>query len=130
VYNGSVNDTQRNKALGERLRDLRSRCVAYRSLRQFAEAIGKSPSWLSKVERGCETPSTETLLLMCSLLDADTRYIFFLARKIEPEVENALLARYEELSPIVWMVESLSVEGMNKLRLYSRALLEQEYCED
>ena len=57
--------------LGDRIRELRQSSTTYRSLRQFAGALDKSPSWVSKVERNQEAPGTETLLRIAELLEVD-----------------------------------------------------------
>lgn len=52
--------------LGEQVRDFRKSWDM--SLRAFARAIDRSPSWVSKFERGTEKPGEETVLKIAEVL--------------------------------------------------------------
>ena len=58
-----------SRSLGERLRELR--IAAGISLRKLAEAVGKSPPFISDVELGRRFPSDEVLASIAHVLRAD-----------------------------------------------------------
>jgi len=64
-----------NPKFGKRIRDLREAKLKTDpkfTLRQFATAVGISPTYLSKVERGeFDPPKAENIIKMATLLDAD-----------------------------------------------------------
>lgn len=110
------------KQLGDRIRELRSEHPIYKSLRQFAEKLGKSPSWVSKVERNLEKPGAETLTLIARLLDAKADELFQLAAQIEPEVEEGITNRYAEVSGLLRTLPFLSVEQIRTLETEANRL--------
>ena len=110
------------ETLGDRIRSLRQNNPKYRSLRQFAEALGKSPSWVSKVERNHERPGRETLLQIAALLGADADEFLELARRLDPDVEKALAERYAEFSSLLRTIKGLGPEQIAELENHARQL--------
>ena len=113
------------KKLGERIRELREQNPVYKSLRQFATALGKSPSWVSKVERNEEKPGNESLILIAKLLGADAAELFDLADRLEPDVERGLAERYAELSGLLRTINRLPSEKVSELEGRANDLLEE-----
>ena len=79
-----------NKAFGKRIRDLREekRLVDPTfSLRQFAEKVGISATFLSKVETGeFDPPKAENIIKMANLLGVDADVLLALAGKVDPQL--------------------------------------------
>ena len=108
--------------LGERIRKLREQSQAYRSLRHFAAALGKSPSWVSKVERNEEKPGDDTLVLIAKLLNAEADELFDLARRLEPDIHKGLANRYAELSGLLRTIKDLPTEQVQKLEEQAKTM--------
>jgi len=83
-----------NETFGERIRQLREekrKSDPKFSLRQFADAVGVSPTFLSKMERGeFNPPSAETIKRMATLLGADADELLALAGKVDPELNKII----------------------------------------
>jgi transcriptional regulator with XRE-family HTH domain len=94
----SMSDKEPKHSIGKIIRDGRERHPDYTSLRKFALSIGKTPSWLSKVERGIETPSPETLAIIAQKLDLSTPVLFWAAGMIEPDIEAFIHQEYITVS--------------------------------
>ncbi|BDI29372.1 hypothetical protein CCAX7_14230 [Capsulimonas corticalis] len=87
-----------NNNLGEFIRSRRIE-LGHESMRRFARRIGRSPSWLSKVERGEERPGAETLLILARELNVEMAVFFAVAQVIEPDLYEAIVQDYENLAP-------------------------------
>lgn len=111
------------KKLGDRIRELREQSETYKSLRQFAAALNKSPSWVSKVERNEEKPGDESLLLIAKLLRNDPAELFDLAQRLEPDVERGLATRYAELSGLLRTIQNLPSEKVGELEDKANTLI-------
>jgi len=105
--------------LGDHIRELRLNHPIYKSLRQFAEKLGKSPSWVSKVERNIEKPGAETLTEIARLLGTSAEELFQLASQLEPDVEQNIAARYTEVSGLLRTLPFLTSDQI--LRLENQA---------
>jgi len=83
-----------NKEFGERIRQLREakkKADPKFSLRQFADRVGISATFLSKVETGqFAPPSAETIKKMAVLLETDADELLALAEKTDPELGNII----------------------------------------
>jgi len=83
-----------NEGFGERIRQLREekkKTDPKFSLRQFADAVGVSPTFLSKMERGeFNPPSAKTIKKMAALLGADADELLALAGKVDPELNKII----------------------------------------
>lgn len=77
------------------------------SLRGLAKAIGKSPAFLCKVERGGSTAGKDTLLKISEILGSKEE-IFVAAGKIEPEIERIL--EEKEVRDFLRKISALPVE--------------------
>lgn len=83
-----------NPAFGEfvrRKREEKKRGNPAFSLRQFASAIGVSPTFLSRMEMGeFDPPSPEKIVKMAELLEVDRGELLDLAQKPDPEATQLL----------------------------------------
>jgi transcriptional regulator with XRE-family HTH domain len=62
------------------------------SVRELADAVGVSPSFLCRIERGSHARmSLKRLALIAKQLDVPLDEVFVAARKIPPEVERFVL---------------------------------------
>ena len=111
--------------LGDRIRELRLDHPVYKSLRQFAADLGKSPSWVSKVERNLEKPSRATLMEIARRLDADADELMQLAARLEPEVETAIAQRFAEVSGLLRTLPFLTPDQIKELEERARHLRAQ-----
>ena len=112
--------------LGDYIRQLREQRDEYRSLRHFAEALGKSPSWVSKVERNLEVPGTDTLLQIAALLKANPDELLKRAEKLDPEVEKALIERYAEVSVLLRTITDMTPQQITRLETEAQAIRKED----
>jgi len=110
-----------NKAFGKRVRELREakrQTDPSFSLRQFAEKLGVSATFLSKVEIGeFDPPSAENVKKMADLLGVDADELLALAGKVDPELKDIIQEKPKALADLLRMAKSqgLSVEDIQKL---------------
>ena len=93
-----------SKELGILIKRLREE-NGYRSLRSFAKRIGKSPTFLCKVEHGEAVPSAETLDKIGNWLGSKEE-IFQAAGKIAPEI--AQLLKEPEVMRLLWKISRMT----------------------
>lgn len=83
-----------NKEFGQRVRELREEKKKTNpsfSLRQFAQAVGISATFLSKVETGeFAPPSAENIKKMAELLEVNADELLALAGKVDPELPEII----------------------------------------
>jgi len=83
-----------NPAFGRRVRELREKKRSTDpkfSLRQFAEAVGISPTFLSKVETGeFNPPAPDKIKRMADLLDVDSDELLALAGRVDPDLPEII----------------------------------------
>jgi HTH-type transcriptional regulator, competence development regulator len=66
------------------------------SLRQVAERVGIEPSYLSRIERGIESPpSEETIVKLAAELRADPDVLLALAGKVSSDLQSVIRRRPE-----------------------------------
>jgi len=108
-----------NPQFGKRIRDLREAKLKTDpkfTLRQFATAVGISPTYLSKVERGeFDPPKAENIIKMATLLDADADELLSLANKVDPELEAIIKERPSVLPDLLRSLRGRSVEELRQL---------------
>ena len=64
------------------------------SLRQVARQIGVEPSYLSKIERGSESPPSEaTIVKLARVLDEDPDVLLALAGKVSGDLQDVIRKR-------------------------------------
>ena len=83
-----------NPEFGQRIRDLREAKKVVDptfSLRQFAQRVGISATFLSKIETGeFDPPRAEHIITMAALLDVDADELLALADKTDPELGDII----------------------------------------
>ncbi|MCY2928204.1 MAG: helix-turn-helix transcriptional regulator [Planctomycetota bacterium] len=83
-----------NKRFGDRirlLREARKKEDPAFSLRKFAQAVGISPTFLSKIEKGEFTPpAPERIKKMAELLGVDADELLALANKMDPDLSDII----------------------------------------
>ena len=83
-----------NPKFGRRIRELREerkRTDPRFSLRKFAAAVGISPTFLSKVEKGeFGPPAPERIKKMADLLEVDADELLALADRVDPELSEII----------------------------------------
>ena len=113
-----------NMAFGKRIRDLREAKLKSNpkfTLRKFAEAVGISATFLSKVERGeFDPPKAEKIQKMAELLDVDSDELLFLADKVDPELEKIIKEQPTALPDLLRTVRGMSEEQLRKLTQRAR----------
>jgi len=85
-----------------RLREARRRKDRRFSLRKFATAVGMSPTYLSKVERGdVPPPAEEKIRAIAQALGAHPEELLALAGRVPGDVTQLLRERPEPLGPLL-----------------------------
>ena len=117
-----------NPLFGKKIRELREarlRDDPTFTLRQFAEKVGISATFLSKVERGeFDPPKADNVIKMAELLGVDADELLSLANKVDPELEKIIKEQPTALPDLLRTVRGMSAEELRKLT--ERARKEQK----
>jgi transcriptional regulator with XRE-family HTH domain len=109
------------RQFGSRVRELREKKKATDptfSLRQFAQRIGVSATFLSKVETGdFAPPSPDTIKKIAVLLGVDADELLALAGKVDPELSKIIQEKPRVMADLLRVAKSqgLSAEDIQKL---------------
>jgi len=99
-----------------RLREEKKRTDPSFSLRRFAEAVGISATFISKMETGdYAPPSHEKIKRMAELLEYDPDELLALAGKIDPELNDIIRERSGVLPDILRSMRGMSEEDLRRL---------------
>ncbi|HUW35543.1 MAG TPA: helix-turn-helix transcriptional regulator [Planctomycetota bacterium] len=99
-----------------RLREDRKKTDSKYSLRQFAEAVGLSATFVSKMETGeYAPPSPEKIKNMAEVLGTDPDELLALAGKIDPELGEIILEKPKSLPNLLRAVRGMSEEELRNL---------------
>jgi transcriptional regulator with XRE-family HTH domain len=94
-----------SRGFGVRVRELREARKATDpsfSLRRFAQAVGVSATFLSRVENAeSPPPSAEKVKRMAVLLDADPDELLALAGKVDPELPEIIRERPRAMADLL-----------------------------
>ena len=108
-----------NREFGKRVRELREekkRTDPAFSLRQFAERVGISPAFLSKVENGkFDPPSAENIQKMAELLGVDADELLALANRVGMDLPEIIIAKPKAMADFLRTARDLSEENIEKL---------------
>jgi transcriptional regulator with XRE-family HTH domain len=105
------------KKFGARIRALREGQQI--SLRKFADKVGISPTYLSKIERGdFPPPGEETVKRFAEALDQDPDELLALAGKVSSDLPVIIRQRPRELASFLRTASALSPSEMAKLTRY------------
>ncbi len=96
-----------NKEFGQRIRDLREAKKAVDptfSLRQFAQKVGISATFLSKIETGeFDPPKAKHVITMAELLEVDADELLALAGKTNPELDEIIKSEPKAMADLLRM---------------------------
>jgi transcriptional regulator with XRE-family HTH domain len=102
------------KKFGATIRNLREREGI--SLRKFAEAVGISPTYVSKVERDeFAPPGQETIRKMARILKQDEDSLLGLAGKVSSDLPQIVQNRPQLMATFLRKAGKLSDESIAKL---------------
>lgn len=110
-----------NRKFGRRIRELREakkRVNPEFSLRQFAEKVGISATFLSKVENGeFDPPRAEKIIKMAGFLGVDPDELLALAGKTDPVLEEIILDEPKAMADFLRMAreKGLTAGDIEKL---------------
>lgn len=110
-----------NPQFGKRIRELREAKKSLDpkfSLRQFAQAVGISATFLSKVETGeFNPPAPETIMKMAGLLHVDPDELLALAGKVDPGLRDIIRGQPKEIANFLRTArdKKLTAEQIEKL---------------
>ena len=108
-----------NPQFGKRLRKLREAKLktdpAF-TLRKFAAAVGLSPTFLSKVERGeFDPPAAGKIIKMAELLEVDRDELLGLANRFDPELEQIIKDSPTAMPDLLRTVRGMSEQQLRRL---------------
>ena len=103
------------KAFGETIRELR--VAQDLGLRETAGRIGISPAYLSRIERGKESPPRpEAIKSLAKVLAADPDVLFRLSSSTDPEVTDYLRQQPQAMQLLRFLTESnFAAEDLDNL---------------
>ena len=108
-----------NKAFGERLRQLREerkRSDPAFSLRKFAQSVGISATFLSKIERGeFDPPKADRIIKMAELLNVDADDLLALADKVDPSLNEIIREQPKAMADFLRTASGLSADELKRL---------------
>lgn len=101
------------EAFGEhirRLREARKGSSPRFTLRRFAEAVGVSATFISKMERGhFNPPSAETVKRMALVLRVDPDGLLAFAGKVDPELEAIIAEKPRAMARLLRTVHEMGL---------------------
>lgn len=108
-----------NPIFGRKIRELREARLKTDpkfTLRQFATAVGISPTFLSKVERGeFDPPGAQNIIKMAELLGVGADELLAEAGKFDPELAKIIKEQPTALPDLLRSVRGMSEEELRKL---------------
>ena len=86
------------------------------SLRQFAKAVGISPTFLSKVETGeFAPPAPDKIKKMAELLNEDSDELLALAGRVDPDLTDIIREKPKAMADLLRRAQSMSKGQIDKL---------------
>ncbi len=87
------------------------------SLRKFAEKVGKTPTYISKIERNelGTKPSEELVKNIAEELNLDFDDLIIRAGRIPEEIPNIINERPQQMTALLRSAQNLSNEDLQKL---------------
>jgi len=96
-------------------------------LRKFAQMVGMSPTYLSKVERNdFSPPSEEKVRAIAQALGQDADELLALAGRVSADLANIIQRHPREMATFLRAANGLSAEEMQKLSEEARRLKKEE----
>jgi len=106
--------SQRRATFGGTVRELRTRKQI--SLRKFAERIGISATYLSKIEREeFKPPSRDKIKEIADALGQDYDEMLALADKTAPDLEQAILSHPKQIAAFLRIAKRLGPDDIDAL---------------
>jgi len=116
-----VEDT---KKFGERVRELRevkARTDPAFTVRQFAQTMGLSPSYISMLERGeVNPPKADNIRKMAELLECNADELFALAKKVNPELANIIVSNHEIVPNLLRTVRDMPAAQVEQVLNFAK----------
>ncbi|MBF0180603.1 MAG: helix-turn-helix domain-containing protein [Magnetococcales bacterium] len=116
-----------NPEFGRRVRELREARKATDpsfSLRQFAQAVGISATFMSKIENGeFDPPAVEKIKRMAVLLHVDADELLALAGKVDPELPEIIREQPKAMADFLRTARDLNL-GSNEIVALTRLIRE------
>lgn len=110
-----------SKKFGAHIRALRE--AQQISLRKFADKVGISPTYLSKVERDdFPPPGEETVKKFAAALDQDPDELLALAGKVSSDLPEIIQERPRELASFLRTTRELSPKDMEKVNNFVKRM--------
>ena len=104
----------KEQLIGEYVRSIREKQEV--SLRQFAGMIGKTPTFVSRFERGDDvSPSEETLRTMARVLKIDADALVFRANKVPADLSDIVRNEPVGMTALLRSAQNLTHEDLKKL---------------
>lgn len=98
---------------GETIRGLREQKQI--SLRKFAETVGMSPTYLSKVERGeFPPPAEEKVLAIAAALQQDPDKLLALAGRVASDLTKIIQERPHDMATFLRVAQGRSSEALRR----------------
>lgn len=109
------------KKFGATIRDLRE--AQQISLRKFADKVGISPTYLSKIERDeFPPPGEETVKKFAEALGQDPDELLALAGKVSSDLPAIIQQRPRELASFLRTASDLSPDDLAKVAKYAQKM--------
>jgi transcriptional regulator with XRE-family HTH domain len=108
--------TQTGRALsfGETVRSLREQKKI--TLRKFADMVGITPTYLSKIERNeFDPPAEDKIRTIAKLLDQDVDLLLALAGKVSSDLGDIIQKHPREIAAFLRTAKTLSARDIEKL---------------
>lgn len=106
--------SKKELSVGEYVREIRERQEL--SLRQFAGLISKTPTFVSRFERGDDiSPSEETLQTMARVLRIDADDLIFRANKVPADLPKIVQKHPVQMAALLRTAQNLTTEQLQKL---------------
>lgn len=113
-----------NKELGEkirRLREERKQVDPKYTLRQFAAAVGISPTYLSKIENGEFPAPADRIKTIAVLLETDPDELLALASKVDPELQDIIIEKPKAMAAFLRTASGMSDQQLERFRRYMQS---------
>lgn len=96
-------------------------------LRKFAQMVGMSPTYLSKVERDeFAPPAEDKVRAIASMLGYDTDELLALAGRVSSELEDIIKRHPREMATFLRAANGLSAQEMQRLAEEAQRLKKEE----
>ena len=115
---------------GDRIRVLREQKAGADpsfTLRKFAQAVGLSPTFISKMERNeFAPPKAENIKKMAVLLGCDADELLALANKVDPELETIIKENPAVVPDLLLTVRGMPAEQVKSVKVYAEMRKNEE----